>query len=51
MPKPKISAAERMVQEQTLAMLEWASDHRDRWHRIVNFDATKKAARCTPISA
>jgi hypothetical protein len=44
MPKPKITAAERLVQEQMLAMLEWASDHPDRWHKIGNLDATKKAA-------
>jgi hypothetical protein len=44
MPKPKISSAERMVQEQMLAILEWASDHPDRWHNIGKLDATKRAA-------
>jgi hypothetical protein len=44
MPKPKITAAERLVQEQMLAMLEWASDRPDKWHRIGHLDATKKAA-------
>lgn len=44
MSKPKITAAERLVQEQMLAMLEWASDRPDRWHKIGNLDATKKAA-------
>lgn len=44
MAKKKITAAERMVQEQMLAMLEWASDHPDRWHKIGNLEATKKAA-------
>jgi soluble cytochrome b562 len=27
-----------------LAMLEWASDRPDKWHKIGNLDATKKAA-------
>lgn len=27
-----------------LAILEWASDRPDRWHRIGNLEATKKAA-------
>jgi hypothetical protein len=44
MPKPKISSAERLVQEQMLAILEWASDHPDRWHNIGKLDATKRAA-------
>jgi hypothetical protein len=43
MPKSKITAAERLVQEQMLAMLEWASDHPG-WHKIGSIDATKKAA-------
>jgi hypothetical protein len=43
MPK-KLSKSERMVDEQMLAMLEWASDHPGRWQRIGNLDATKKAA-------
>jgi hypothetical protein len=44
MQKPKITKAERMAQEQMLAMLEWASDRPDRWHKIGNLDATKRAA-------
>lgn len=43
MPK-KLTAAERMVQEQMVAMLEWASDHPTKWHRIGSLEATKKAA-------
>jgi hypothetical protein len=31
-------------QEQMLAMLEWASDHPDRWHSIEKLEATQKAA-------
>jgi hypothetical protein len=44
MPPKKLNAAERLVQEQMLAMLEWASDHPAKWHRIGNLEATKKAA-------
>jgi hypothetical protein len=44
MPKPRISQAERLVQEQMLAMLEWASDHPTKWHSIGNLEATQKAA-------
>jgi hypothetical protein len=29
-----LTNAEKLVNEQTLAMLEWASDHPDRWHNI-----------------
>jgi hypothetical protein len=44
MPKPKITPAERMVQEQMLAMLEWAPDHSKAWHKIGILEETKKAA-------
>jgi hypothetical protein len=44
MEKKKLSAAERLVDEQMLAMLEWASEHPETWHKIGNLDATKKAA-------
>lgn len=40
----KISKAERLVDEQMLAMLEWASDRPDRWHNIGKMEATQKAA-------
>jgi hypothetical protein len=43
MAKKQLSAAERLVQEQMLAMLEWASEHTG-WHKIGNLEATKKAA-------
>jgi hypothetical protein len=33
-----------MIQEQMLAMLEWASDYPDRWHNIGKLEATQKAA-------
>jgi len=42
--KKELTKAERMVQEQMLAMLEWASDRPDKWHKIGNLEATKKAA-------
>jgi hypothetical protein len=44
MAKPKVTKAERLVQEQMLAMLEWASDHPTKWHPIGKLDATKVAA-------
>lgn len=44
MAKKKLTKAERMAQEQMLAMLEWASDHPGRWHDIGKLEATQKAA-------
>ena len=44
MAKKKLTAAERLVDEQMLAMLEWASDRPDKWHNIGKVEATKKAA-------
>lgn len=43
MPK-KLTAAERLVDEQMLALLEWASDNPKKWHDIGKLAATKKAA-------
>jgi hypothetical protein len=43
MPK-KLTKSERLVDEQVLARLEWASDHPDRWHKIGNLEAMRKAA-------
>ena len=42
----KISKAERLVNEQMLAILEWATEYPkpDAWHKIGNLEATKKAA-------
>jgi hypothetical protein len=40
----KLTNAERLVQEQMLAMLEWASDCPDKWHSIGKLEATRKAA-------
>jgi hypothetical protein len=44
--KKKLTAAERLVDEQMLALLEWATEYpkRDAWHKIGNLDATKNAA-------
>jgi hypothetical protein len=39
-----LTKAEKLVNEQTLAMLEWASDHPDRWHNIGKLEATQRAA-------
>jgi hypothetical protein len=44
MPAKKLTKEERLMDEQLLAMLEWASEHPKAWHRIGNLDATKKAA-------
>jgi hypothetical protein len=41
----KLSKPERLVDEQMLAVLEWASNRPDRWHNIVKMKATEKAAR------
>jgi hypothetical protein len=45
MPTPKITKAERLVNEQMLAMLEWASEHPTKWHNIGKLEATQKAAQ------
>jgi hypothetical protein len=34
MAKKKLSKVERLIDEQMLAMLEWASDHTSKWHNI-----------------
>jgi hypothetical protein len=43
-PKPKITKAEKLVNEQMLAMLEWASKHPKAWHDIGKIEATQRAA-------
>jgi hypothetical protein len=42
----KISKAEKLVNEQMLAMLEWATEYPkpNAWHKIGNLEATKQAA-------
>jgi hypothetical protein len=44
MATKKLSRAERLVQEQMLAMLQWASDHPTKWHAVGKLDAMRKAA-------
>jgi len=44
MAAKKLTKSERLVDEQMLAMLEWASDPPDKWHYIGKLEATKKAA-------
>jgi len=39
----KLTNSERLVQEQMLAMLEWASDRPDMWHKIGNQDGGRAA--------
>ncbi|HEY2781072.1 MAG TPA: hypothetical protein VGI90_09850 [Steroidobacteraceae bacterium] len=45
MAAKKLTKAERLVQEQMLAMLEWASERPDKWHKIGNLEPTKEAAK------
>lgn len=40
----KLTKAERLVDEQMLAIIEWASDRPDKWHPIGKLGATQKAA-------
>jgi hypothetical protein len=44
MSKKKLTTSERLVDQQMLAMLEWASDRPDKWHPIGKLEATRKAA-------
>jgi hypothetical protein len=40
----KLTKAEKLVQEQILALLEWASDRPNSWHPIGTLPQTKRAA-------
>ena len=40
----RLTKAERLVNEQMLALLEWAADHPTRWHDIGPEEASKRAA-------
>jgi hypothetical protein len=40
----KLTKAERLVNEQMLAILEWASDHPTDWHNIGPLPPSKQAA-------
>jgi hypothetical protein len=40
----KLTKAERLVNEQMLAILEWASDHPKHWHDIGPLPSSKQAA-------
>lgn len=44
MAAKKLTKAERLLNEQMLALLEWASKRPDRWHDIGKIEATRKAA-------
>jgi len=43
MPK-KLSKEERLMDEQMLALLEWAAEHPTKWHNIGKLEASQKAA-------
>jgi hypothetical protein len=40
----KLSKAERLIDEQMLALLEWAAKYPTRWHDIGKIEASIKAA-------
>jgi uncharacterized protein YqfB (UPF0267 family) len=40
----KLTPAERLVDEQMLAMIEWASEHPTKWDSIGKLEATQRAA-------
>lgn len=40
----RLSKSEKLLNEQTLALLEWAADHPKRWHDIGTLAETLKAA-------
>lgn len=40
----KLTKEERLVDEQMLALLEWASEYPTRWHDIGKLEASRKAA-------
>jgi hypothetical protein len=44
MATKNLTNAEKLVNEQMLAMLEWASEHPKQWHDIGKLEATRKAA-------
>jgi hypothetical protein len=44
MPKKRLSYSERMVDEQMLAIVEWASDHPTHWHDIGPLPASRQSA-------
>jgi hypothetical protein len=41
---PKLTKAEKLVQEQMLALLEWAADRPKSWHPIGTLPETQRAA-------
>jgi hypothetical protein len=40
----RLTKSERLLNEQMLALLEWAADHPKRWHDIGTLPETLKAA-------
>jgi hypothetical protein len=44
MASPKLTKAEKLVQEQMLALLEWAADRPKSWHPISTLPETQGAA-------
>jgi hypothetical protein len=44
MATKKLTKAEKLVDEQMLALLEWAADRRKSWHPIGTLPETQRAA-------
>jgi hypothetical protein len=44
MPTKKLTKEEKLVAEQMLAIVEWASDNPTKWQPIGKLEATRKAA-------
>jgi hypothetical protein len=48
----KLTKAERMIDEQLLALLEWAAKHPKRWHDIGKLEAThRRRPNCSRSAA
>jgi hypothetical protein len=43
-PSQRLTKPEKLLNEQMLALLEWAADHPKRWHDIGNLPQTQRAA-------
>lgn len=41
----KITKAEKLVHEQMLALLEWASERPNQWHSVGPLESSKEAVR------
>jgi hypothetical protein len=44
MPVKRLTKEERLLDEQMLAIIEWASERPDKWHSIGKMEASQRAA-------